>query len=82
MSTAGEFAAGHLNNGMNLNFKDTGFQEQLAKLDKTKPYLVYCAVGGRGRKTTSLRQEMKFLQVYKITGGFPELHKFGIPLSL
>ena len=76
-----EFAGGHLQKAMNLNYNAPDFQTQLSDLDKTKPYLVYCAVGGRSSKAAKLMREMGFEQVYNVTEGFPELKRAGIPVS-
>jgi rhodanese-related sulfurtransferase/thiol-disulfide isomerase/thioredoxin len=80
--TAQEFADGHLEKALNLDYNASDFQSQLSRLDKTKPYLVYCAVGGRSRKAAKLMQEMGFHQVYNVTDGFPALKSLGLPVSL
>src|SRR4030095_13344270 len=45
--TREEYAEGHLKNAKNINFNSADFTERVAKLDKTKPVLVYCKAGGR-----------------------------------
>ena len=79
--TGQEFAGGHLEKALNLDFNGPDFQGQLAGLDKSKPYLVYCAVGGRSGKAAKLMQEMGFQQVYTVSEGFPELKRAGIPTA-
>ena len=79
--TSQEFAGGHLSKALNLDYNATDFQTQLSELDKTKPYLVYCAVGGRSSKAAKLMQEMGFEQVFNVTGGYPELKKTGLSVS-
>ena len=79
--TGQEFAGGHLEKALNLDFNGPDFQGQLAGLDKSKPYLVYCAVGGRSGKAAKLMQEMGFQQVYNVSEGFPELKSAGIPTA-
>lgn len=77
-----EFTGGHLENAVNLDYNAPDFQTQLQSLDKTKSYLVYCAVGGRSSKATQLMQEMGFLRVYNVSGGgFPELQRAGVPVA-
>jgi phage shock protein E len=53
----------------------------LAALDKTKPYLVYCAAGGRSSKAASLMQQMGFQYIYNVSEGFPALKDAGIPTA-
>ncbi|MGV3502621.1 MAG: rhodanese-like domain-containing protein [Adhaeribacter sp.] len=79
--TPGEFAGGHLAQARNLDFNSAGFENQLAALDKTKPYLVYCAVGGRSSKAASLMQQMGFQRIYNVSEGFPALKSAGIPTA-
>lgn len=80
--TNSEFAGGHLQNAANLDYNAPNFANQLEKLDKSKPYLVYCAVGGRSRKASQLMQEMGFKQIYNAAEGFPELKRAGIPVGM
>ncbi|WP_190277492.1 redoxin domain-containing protein [Adhaeribacter rhizoryzae] len=80
--TGQEFAGGHLNNALNFDYNNPDFVNQLSTLDKTKPYLVYCAVGGRSSKAAKQMQEMGFQLVYNVTDGFPGLKKAGLPFSL
>jgi 3-mercaptopyruvate sulfurtransferase SseA len=39
--TPGEFKGGHLAGAKNIDFNDKDFAENIAKLDKEKPYVVY-----------------------------------------
>ncbi|MGV3589796.1 MAG: redoxin family protein [Adhaeribacter sp.] len=80
--TSQEFAGGHLNNALNFDYNNPEFVNQLSGLDKTKPYLVYCAVGGRSSKAAKQMQEMGFQLVYNVFDGFPGLKKAGLPFSL
>jgi 3-mercaptopyruvate sulfurtransferase SseA len=48
--TAEEFADGHMPGAINLDIRGGKFAETLAGLDKSKTYLVHCAVGGRERQ--------------------------------
>ena len=48
--TAEEFADGHMPGAINLDIRGGKFAETLAGLDKSKTYLVHCAVGGRSAK--------------------------------
>jgi phage shock protein E len=76
--TEQEFTGGHLAQALNLDFNAPDFQTQLLSLDKTKPYLVYCAVGGRSSKAAKFMQEMGFQQVYNVSEGFPALQTAGL----
>ena len=45
--TPAEFSAGHIPGAVNLDYNAPDFQAKAAALDKSKTYLVHCAVGGR-----------------------------------
>ena len=45
--TPEEYGSGHLKNAININIRDNSFEQQAAKLDKSKPVMVYCKAGSR-----------------------------------
>ncbi|MBK8554787.1 MAG: rhodanese-like domain-containing protein [Lewinellaceae bacterium] len=67
--TPEEFAAGHLVGAKNINYYDADFQSKINQVDKSKPVLVYCAVGGRSAQAASKMNKMGFTQVYDLAGG-------------
>ena len=77
--TPQEYANGHLQNATAINFFDTDFKEKVAKLDKTKPVYVYCAVGGRSAKASKILQESGFKNIYNLLGGFNGWNAAGLP---
>lgn len=79
--TPEEYAAGHLKNALNLNYNATDFATHLSKLDKNKPYLVYCAMGGRSSEAAKLMQDLGFRQVINVSEGYISLKKAGIPVG-
>lgn len=79
--TPQEYAGGHLKNARNLNYNAPDFADRLTKLDKTKPYLVYCAVGGRSSKAAQLMQQLGFKQVINVSEGFANLKQAGLPVA-
>ena len=75
--TPAEFAAGHLKGARNIDFRAAGFSFEIAKLDKDKTYLLYCASGNRSGQTTVLMEETGFKKVINI-GAFEDLKAGGI----
>ena len=67
--TPEEWAEGTVKEAIKMNFYDANFQEQLKKLDKTKPVYVYCKSGGRSGKAADQLQKMGFTSVYNLLGG-------------
>ena len=79
--TPEEFTAGHIAGAKNLNFYDSGFAKKLEALDKDRPYLVHCAVGGRSAKARRLMQTLKFKTIYHLEGGMKAWEKAGKPVK-
>jgi rhodanese-related sulfurtransferase len=57
-----------------------GNRDQLAKLDRARPWLVYCAIGGRAELTAQTMAELGFEKVYLLQGGFIEWRAQGKPV--
>lgn len=80
--TASEWSAGHLAMAKHLDVNDPAFAQKLGTLDKSKPVVVYCAVGGRSGRAASIMQQKGFTVVYSVTnGGYRELAATGLPTS-
>ena len=68
--TAGEYAGGHINDAMNIDFWGDDFESRLEELDKNKPVYVYCQSGGRSGKAMKKMKEKGFKEVYNLKGGY------------
>ena len=68
--TPGEYKAGNIAASSNVDFYGDNFKNELTKLDKTKPILVYCKSGGRSGKAASMMKSMGFEEVYDLKGGY------------
>ena len=49
-----------------------GNRDKIAQLDRARPWLVYCAIGGRAELTAQIMAELGFEKVYLLKGGFIE----------
>ncbi len=78
--TASEFADGHLAQAKNVDFNDKTFAEQVGKLDKTKPYLVHCAAGGRSGKSLEIFKQLGFKKIIHLDDGYRGWTKAGNPV--
>lgn len=67
--TPEEFNSGHVKGAVNLDIYNASFKENLSKLDKAKPVLVYCKAGGRSSDAAALMSELGFSEVYNFKGG-------------
>lgn len=69
--TPEEFAAGHIEGAININFHND-FENEIQKIDLTKKTLIYCQSGGRSAKALEMMKPMGFPVVYELEGGFSE----------
>ena len=67
--TAEEYADAHMQGAINLDIRGGKFAETLAGMDKSKTYLVHCAVGGRSAKACGQMDSLKFEKVLNLSGG-------------
>jgi rhodanese-related sulfurtransferase len=79
--TETEFAAGHIPGATNLNINATDFDEKLARLDKTKGYLVHCAAGSRSARASEKMKRAGFQSVTDLPAGFRGWEKAGKPVE-
>ena len=79
--TPEEFSRGHLENAININYYSNNFQKDLAKLDKTKTYLIYCLSGNRSGKSLNSMKHLGFIRVYNVSGGIRQWEKEGYPIT-
>jgi phage shock protein E len=75
--TPKEVAGGHIDGSKALNFYDADFKDQIAKLDMSKSYVVFCASGGRSAKACSQLVDLGFKDVRNVEGGMKAWEKAG-----
>ena len=73
--TAEEVAAGMVDGAQILDFYSDQFDAELAKLDKSKTYLVYCRSGNRSGKTLEKMKALKFEKSFHLVGGYTQWAK-------
>lgn len=67
--TNAEIKEGILPNAIQIDYNGQDFETKIEKLDKSRPVFVYCAVGGRSGKTSTILLKKGFKQVYNLSGG-------------
>jgi rhodanese-related sulfurtransferase len=78
--TPEEYAEGHLDGAVLVDFYDADFADQLAGLDPDVPYLVYCRSGNRSGQTLPLMQQLGFGSASDIDGGILAWAGAGLPI--
>jgi rhodanese-related sulfurtransferase len=78
--TAQEYRSGHLSDSINLDFRSASFANDLARLDRSKPYLVYCRTGVRSARTAALMKSLGFREIYDMAGGIAGWQREGLEI--
>jgi len=65
-----EFASGALPGAVNVSLGSADFRDQVARLDKSKPVLVYCAGGYRSRKAVEVLLDQGFESIHHLHRGY------------
>jgi rhodanese-related sulfurtransferase len=78
--TPDEVDQGKLKGAVNIDFNNTDFQKEVARLDKSKTYFVYCAKGGRSSKAFAILKSSGFNNVYDLKGGYTAWNEMGMPI--
>ena len=69
--TSDEYKAGHIPGSLQIDvLQAEDFKKQLATLDRTKTYLLYCRSGKRSKEGMLLMKESGFTKLYDLEGGF------------
>ena len=79
--TPKEFTAGHIPGAVNIDWNASDFASKAAALDKSKTYLVHCAVGGRSAKASDKMTALQFTDVYNLEGGMKAWENAGKPVE-
>lgn len=79
--TPQEYASGFIAGARNIDIYDAGFEAQIAKLDKSRPVMVYCAKGGRSASAAEQLKRAGFPEVYDLVGGMEAWKEAGKPVS-
>jgi rhodanese-related sulfurtransferase len=67
-----EFAAGHLESALHIDVEAETFENEVAKLDKTKTYAVYCHSGRRSLIAIDAMKNDGFTSLVNLEGGISD----------
>ncbi len=70
--TPKEYAEGHIEGAINIDFSDENFETLISEVDKSKPVAVYCGRGGRSGKCSAYMKKAGFTKIYDLDGGITE----------
>ena len=75
--TPAEFAEGHIANAINIDFQSGNFEKEIAALDTTKTYAVYCRSGNRSGQAVKVMADAGFTKLYDMDGGIVDWQAAG-----
>ena len=79
--TPDEYKAGHIAGAVNVDFLGGKFADELAKLDKTKTYVVHCQSGGRSTRSLEVFKKLGFKSIVHLDGGMGAWQKEKLPVT-
>lgn len=65
--TPGEFAEGHIEGAININFRADNFTSEMDKLDKNKTYFMYCRTGNRSYDAVNIMARLNFRSILRLS---------------
>ena len=70
-----EYAEGHLDNAININWYDENFMNELKTIEKEKTIYVYCKKGGRSASAAEMLNSSGYTNVIDLLGGYDALEE-------
>ena len=67
-----EFENGKIGSSLNIDFQKREFIDNLNKLDKEKPYIIYCMSGNRSLKASHVMKSLGFKMIYHYKKGYKD----------
>lgn len=70
--TPAEYKEGHIQYAQNIDFNSPTFDQDISKLDKQKPVMLYCNKGGQSAKCSEKLLKAGFIKIYDLQGGITQ----------
>lgn len=77
--TPQEFAQGHIEGAVNIDIENPSFASEIAALDPTTTYAVYCRSGNRSATATQYLLQQGFAAPFELDGGIVAWDAAGLP---
>ena len=76
----GEFMVGHIQGAINIDVEGLTFDSEIAKLDKSATYAIYCQSGRRSGIAVESMQKSGFNNLFNLTNGIADWQANNLPL--
>ena len=78
--TADEYKQNHLIDARNIDVESSDFDSQIAALDKSVTYAIYCKSGRRSAIAYNKMKEAGFTSLFNLDGGIRSWQEAGLPI--
>ena len=78
--TPDEYAAGIIEDAINIDFYESDFARQIGQLDRDAEYVVYCRSDNRSGQAMDVFADLGFQTVSEIDGGIVAWQNVGFPV--
>ena len=78
--TPEEYADGHIENAVNIDFRADDFEDRISELDKDKTYVIYCRSGVRSAGALDVMEQLGFNEAYNVLEGIIGWTDAGFPV--
>jgi len=79
--TPEEFAEGHIEGAINVDFMGDDFEAGIAELDRERPYVVHCRSGNRSTQSLPVFEKLDFDRIYHLETGLEGWAAEGLPTA-
>ncbi len=79
LRSAGEYAGGHIEAAVNIDYSAADFAGALDELDRDKVYLLYSHKDDISGQVLDMMAELGFTRVYNMLGGMERWKRIGLP---
>lgn len=79
--TPEEYAEGHIEGSLNIDFYEDDFATQIGALDRGIEYAVYCRSGNRSGQAMELFADLEFNAIHELGGGIVAWIEAGLELA-
>ncbi|MDY6966394.1 MAG: rhodanese-like domain-containing protein [Halobacteriota archaeon] len=78
--TPEEFADGHIEGAIIIDFNSENFGDEIGKLNRNATYLLYCRTARRSSLALDIMEDLGFTEVYNMEGGIVRWEEEGYPV--
>lgn len=79
--TLKEFKTSYIEHAQNIDFLSSNFSEEIKKLDKQKPVIIYCRSGRRSANSVKKFLDSGFTELYDLEGGIIKWKQEGFKIK-